>query len=81
MSQEIKHILEQSTLLTKIELFVRKEMGMMKILLFGSSKLCGRKCSRNHHENDNGKYKTVVKMLLRLENAVRDDIFDYIVNK
>lgn len=32
-------------------------------------------------KNDNGKYKTVVKMLLRLENAVRDDIFDYIVNK
>lgn len=82
MSQEIKHILEQSTLLTKIELFVRKRNGNDEDFYYlGRVNYVEGSAREITMKNDNGKYKTVVKMLLRLENAVRDDIFDYIVNK
>lgn len=95
-SHELKPIFEQSDTKTKIELFVRKNNSAVKLSdeTLGKSKdafkefyYLGRvnfiedSAKEITMKNDKDKAIPAVQLFLRLEEPVRDDIFDYIVNK
>lgn len=95
-SPELKPIFEQSDTKTKIELFVRKNNSVVKLSdeTLGKSKdafkefyYLGRvnfiedSAKEITMKNDKDKAIPAVQLFLRLEEPVRDDIFDYIVNK
>lgn len=95
-SSELRPIFEQSDSNTRIELFVRKNNSSVKIsdeksgkskdafkdfYYLGAVHFIKDSASEITMKNKDGKDIPAVQLHFRLEEPVRDDIFDYIVNK